>query len=658
MSNVYRITPYVQQCEAPTLLRNLPGWLVWRFEPNGEKKPRKIPYYVNGNKRYGEQGDKSDLTKLATFDVAQAVMQRKGFDGIGFAPLEPFGICALDFDNCVNPDGTLHPQVDELLMDSYAEYSPSGKGVRIFFEGNLGNGKNIRDVDFGMEVFSTKGFVTFTGNTLPITELLGNTDTVAPVNDQVLALYKERFKREEQVEQIHTAGDPVGLTDAQITTCLAALPTDLHYDDWLKVGMAIHCETAGEGFELWEEWSLTSGKYSSREYNEDRWRSFGRGSGPSVTGRSLVHLAGQHGCKLTLNGPAGADEFEELVDKPDPNTSPIQRFGVQPAHEFAAGAPPTWIIKDVIPDAELIVLYGASGAGKSFIALDMAASIALGTPWRGKRVKQHRVVYVAAEGAGGFRKRLNAYAQHHDIPLASIDIGVIHAAPNMMEKQDAVDIVKAIRAWGGAQIIIVDTFAQVMPGANENAGEDVGKALTHCKRIHEATGAMIMLIHHAGKDSSKGARGWSGLRAAADAELEVVRDGNARALKLTKSKDGEDGQIWGFALDPVQIGVDEDLDPVTSCVVVDAEVPVGGLSDRKLGPVEKIVNDVVQEMAKAQTEGIEVKHIISEAMKAMTAPTDGKRDQRKTRIRRAIESLCTGDDAPYWLQDDGTISIC
>jgi hypothetical protein len=269
------------------------------------------------------------------------------------------------------------------------------------------------------------------------------------------------------------------------------------------------------------------------------------------------------------------------------------------------------------------------------------------------------VAYIAAEGGGGFRKRLKAYGQHNEIDLASLELGVIHAAPNMMEAKDAADVVKAIKAWGGADIVIVDTFAQVMPGANENAGEDVGKALTHCKRIHELTGAMIILIHHAGKDASKGARGWSGLRAAADAELEVVREATGRSLRLTKSKDGEDGMAWGFDLEIITVGVDEDLDPITSCVVIEAQMPVPGAGPaRKLGPVEKAVNDVIQEFAVAQTEGIEIGPVLAEAVKRIEPPADGKRDTRKQRARRALEALCAGDDAPYWIADDGCITIC
>ena len=658
MSNVARITPHLRNVEAPAAIRELEGWVIWRFEDNPGKKPRKVPYYANGGKRHGEQGGPKDVANLVTFDAAKAAAVRRGFDGVGFATIPQFGICALDFDDCIK-DGRIHPDVEQLLVDTYAEFSPSGKGVRLFFKGDLGNGKAIRGGEYGMECFSSRGFVTFTGNTLEMTELLGNDDTIAPINDNVRTLYAQRFARSTEPVEVTTSGDPAGLTIAQIEQCLAALPTDLHYDDWLAVGMAIHCETRGEGFELWEEWSLGSSKYSNREYNEERWRSFGKNGGASVTGRTLVKLANEHGARISLNAPASPDEFEDLVEQAlDQAETSGLRFTFEPVHQFSSATALPWIIKGVLPQAGLAVVYGASGSGKSFAVLDMCFAIARGLPWRAKRTKQGRVAYIAAEGAEGFRKRLAAYAQHHGVDLSEVPMTVLNAAPNLMEIKDAKDLAAGVIAAGGADVIVVDTFAQTTPGANENAGEDVGKALGHCKRLHELTGALVVLIHHSGKDASKGARGWSGLRAAADAELEIVREGNLRAIRLSKNKDGEDGLQWGFALDVVTLGADEDLDPITSCVVVEAEIPVGGVSERKLGAVEKVVNDVIQEFALAQTEGIEVGPVIAEAVKRLDPPQDGKRDTRKTRVRRALETLTNGDDAPYWLGDDGCISVC
>lgn len=649
----------VAHITCPDALRDLPGWLIWRFEPNDNPggKPRKVPYYANGGRRAGVQGRPEDREALTSFDAARAAAARRGFDGVGLAPLPDFGVVALDFDNCV-AGGEIRPEVLDLLSTSYAEFSPSGNGIRAFFRGQLGNLK-AHGEPFGFETFSSKGFVTFTGNVLPSVEILGNENEIAPVDQPVLALVAKRFKRELELKDGPANSDtpPLGMTPAQIDQALEVLPSDLDYDTWVQVGMALHHETGGTGFELWDAWSQRSSKYTEREYGMARWNSFGKGDGKVVTARSLVRLANEHGAHLDLS-MASADEFDSIgtADFPTGAAAPLKppRFTPVSVGEFAGRPPPTWVIKGVLPKAELVVLYGESGSGKSFMALQLAGAISRGVPWRGHRVKQGRVVYIAAEGTGGFRNRCVAYAQAEGIDLADLPLDIIADAPNLLLKEDAKDVAKAI---GKADVVFVDTWAQVTPGGNENAGEDMGKALSHCKGIRRATGAVVVLVHHSGKDASKGARGWSGLRAAADAELEVVRSPGGRMMRTAKQKDGADDLQWGFALETVQLGVDEDLDPITSCIVVDAEVPTARVL-KAMGPKEAIVNEVIQEFAKAQTKGIEVTAVIVEAVKRMDPPQEGKRDTRKQHARRALESLCNGDDAPYWLDPEtNTIEV-
>lgn len=654
MSNVAQVTPYLRNVEAPAAIRDLPAWVMWRLEHReGEDKPRKVPYYANGSKRYGKQGGPTDVANLVTFDAAKRAAARRGFDGVGIATLPQFGICALDFDDCII-DGKIHPEVEALLSDTYAEFSPSGKGIRVLFSGDLGDHKDHKSTsnEFGFETFSAKGFVTFTGNTLDITELLGNDDTVAPLNVEAVALFERRFGRAQWEPEIVDSDTPVvGLSRFKIEEMLRRLDPDLGHDDWLHVGMGLHHETSGAGFEFWDNWSAQSDKYPGTEVLQQRWDSFGKNDGRTVTIRTALKLAG-----INLNAPASAEEFEDLVGEAvhqAEGAGAKLRYTFEPVHAFSSTTALPWIVKGVLPKAGLGVVYGASGSGKSFAVLDMGMAIARGEPWRGHKVKQGRVAYIAAEGADGLRKRVAAYALHNNVELTDVPMAVLNAAPNLLELQDAVDVATGVLASGGADLIIVDTFAQTTPGANENAGEDVGKALGYCKHINALTGAMVLLIHHSGKDASKGARGWSGLRAACDAEIEVVREGDVRALRLTKSKDGEDGLLWGFALEVVQLGVDEDLDPITSCVVVEAAAPpIGGVAARKMGKNEKVVNEVLQEIALAQTSGIEIKFVLEEAARRIRARDGLEKDPKgnaKSNARRALHNLCEGDDAPYWL---------
>lgn len=129
MSDVAKIAPEHRRLVAPTELRQFAGWLCWRSEQHeGEPKPRKVPYYSTGGRRYGKQGSENDRGKLVTFAAARDAAARLGMDGVGLAMLPDWGITALDFDHCVDADGNVPPEIAEIASQTYTEYSPSGQG--------------------------------------------------------------------------------------------------------------------------------------------------------------------------------------------------------------------------------------------------------------------------------------------------------------------------------------------------------------------------------------------------------------------------------------------------------------------------------------------------------------------------------------------------
>lgn len=646
---------HVAHIDCPEELRDLPAWLMWRYEP-GEKpgdKPRKVPYYTNGQKRYGKQGTPEDKGKLSTFAAARAAAARRKFDGVGIAVLKDWGIVALDFDHCIK-SGELHPEVEAIALTSYAEYSPSGEGVRVLLRGSLFNRKSHGE-PFGFETFSDKGFVTFTGNRLfPDFGIDNLTGISKPVTD----LVKKRFSSSVERDAASHSNEVLGLTQVEVEQALAKIDPDCGHDDWLHVGMALHHETRGDGFEYWDEWSSASSKYPGRDALWRRWDSFGRSNDTTITAKSLLKAAG-----IGHNSVASPEEFAEQLEEAKEahatGEKPL-RFQFVHANQFANVKGLPWIIKGVLPKAGLAVVYGASGSGKSFAVMDMGMAIARGLDWRGRRTKPGRVAYVVAEGADGFKKRLAAYALRHGALGDDQAFYVLGASPNLREEKDAADIILGIKASGGADVVIVDTFAQVMPGANENAGEDVGKALGHCKRIHEQTGALVLLVHHSGKDATKGARGWSGLRAAADAEIEVVREGDFRCMTLTKNKDGEDGVQFPFALEVVELGHDEDMDPITSCVVVEAEMPIGKEAAQRWanGEAQELVYKVLLEFAEVQSAGIEKKAVVDEVVRLMPDPGPNKQDGRRSNASRALTTLIQKPGFPFaWELDNKSICV-
>lgn len=321
-------------------------------------------------------------------------------------------------------------------------------------------------------------------------------------------------------------------------------------------------------------------------------------------------------------------------------TSPgANKYVVEPWSKFKTGKPPRWIVKSVIPEAALAVIFGEPGSGKTFFALDVGIAIAMGLEWRGFVSKPGAVVYIAAEDATGVRQRIAAYAAHHDLP-EGIPLGVLADSPNFLKGEDVTEVLKAIRAFGPVSVVFVDTWAQVTPGANENSGEDMGRALSYCKALHKATGALIVLIHHSGKDASKGARGWSGLNGAADCMIEVNRADNDRTATIVKQKNAQDGATFGFKLKTVPIGHDDDGDPITSCVLehVDAKPRAQRGSKKTKGPNEetamRVLNDLCVGGAVPMADAVRA---VADNM--LYDDQGGKQDKRRYKAELAINAL-------------------
>lgn len=566
----------LEKLSAPATLRELKQWLVWKFEPNPKpgKKDLKVPHYAKSGTKRGwfpgvrgkkiGQGSEEELPLLVTFPEAKAAAIQRGMDGVGLAMVDGCPVTALDFDHCVK-DGVIDPEVERLIVGTYAEISPSGTGVRAFVKGNLGDRSDAHpdDGSFGFETYASSRFVTFTGNMTADTIDFGCENEIAEPSQLLLDTCEKRFgpKVVRQVSIGKSEKERVGLTDEQIKEVLRWTAHG-DYHRWMAVGSALHHETEGQGEWLWDEWSQLGADYEGPDEIRYKWSTMGNYSGNEKTFWSVLREAQAQGCPVDVD-TASPDEFEAL---PMPVGG---KFNIRSHADFAGQVRSVrWIVKDILPAATLAVLFGESGSGKTFACYDLCAAICRGVEWNGKRVAKGRVLYVVAEGVAGFVNRIKAYCHQQGISPADVDMDVISdITPNLLEPAQITDLIKDIKQRQPYDLIVMDTFAQVMPGANENSGEDVGKALAECKRINRHTGAMVLLVHHSGKDASKGARGWSGLRAAADVELEVLRSDELRSISVTKLKDGQDGAQIGFKLHTVILGEDEDGDDITSCIV-------------------------------------------------------------------------------------------
>lgn len=289
MENNSTIASKILLIEVPEELREIPAWLIWRFERGeGEAKPRKVPYWADGMRRYGANGDRNDRERLTTFPVARAAAAEKGFEGVGFAPLPGCGYTFLDFDNCVAPDGSLPQEIELIAARTYVEYSPSGNGIRVALKGDFGNRKSATTPDqYGFETFSTSGYVTFTGAILDFCDLMVGSNHIAEVDDRVRNLCEKRFgsaqpQAEVDPDDFMLGHEPrLGLSVERMEEHVDELDPDMGRADWIKVGMALHHECEGDdtGFEIWDVWSSDGATYPGTEGLRVQWDSFERSSG-------------------------------------------------------------------------------------------------------------------------------------------------------------------------------------------------------------------------------------------------------------------------------------------------------------------------------------------------------------------------------------------
>lgn len=227
----------------------------------------------------------------------------------------------------------------------------------------------------------------------------------------------------------------------------------------------------------------------------------------------------------------------------------------------------TWLISGVLPVHGCIVIYGASGSGKTFLWLDMVAALGDGSEWFGHKVRKScRVVVVVLEGEAGIAGRVEAWEQVHGRGFPE-SVRFIFQPFALTDGADVLALAGAIDAEGGADVILVDTLNRAAPGSDENSSRDMGLILEGTKDLQALTGALVALVHHVGKDATKGMRGHSSLFAALDAAIEVSRTDARREWSIAKNKDGSDGEVHPFRLDVVDLGEDEDGEPITSCVV-------------------------------------------------------------------------------------------
>jgi len=281
------------------------------------------------------------------------------------------------------------------------------------------------------------------------------------------------------------------------------------------------------------------------------------------------------------NDLAQRDGRDELAKILEGAIAPPFQFPVSVAFADELGdmyEPPDELIEGLLTAEDGSVLYGDSNSGKTFLTIDMAIAVARGVPWMNRRTEQGLVIYLAAESPTSVRGRVQAYQKHYGckVPNFAIVQSPIDLFNGDKDTENIIDLVHQLecKCKMKVRLIVGDTLARLSAGANENAGQDMGLVVRRFDRIRRECKAHFLLVHHSGKVTAAGARGWSGIRAAIETEIEISDSVTGRCIEITKQRDlGTKGERIGFRLDSVNLGLTKWGAIATSCVVVASDAP-------------------------------------------------------------------------------------
>jgi hypothetical protein len=217
---------------------------------------------------------------------------------------------------------------------------------------------------------------------------------------------------------------------------------------------------------------------------------------------------------------------------------------VHRAAEALLPQPPiAWIVEELISRPSVSLVVGDPGSKKTYSLLDLGICIALGQPWLGFATHPCPVLFVDEEsGVARINRRLGEI-MHARAAGEETDFQYVSLAHLNLRKRKDVEALIALIKDTGAGILVIDTMADIMPGADENNVKDIQPIFLTLRRIADSTDCAIILIHHLNKNG--GYRGSTALLGAVD--LMLVVEGKAGSGDITFKVDkNRDGQLFDF----------------------------------------------------------------------------------------------------------------
>ena len=280
---------------------------------------------------------------------------------------------------------------------------------------------------------------------------------------------------------------------------------------------------------------------------------------PAGTGASSEILDGPSDLNATGSGPG---KFGDGRNGDDSGIPPWRDRSIRivSANEILTWPDPEYLVEGLVQVEGTSEVYGETGCGKTFVVLSWCMAIASGTPWLGRKVIQGPVIYVGAEGVGGLPKRLRALKAEHKVDALPADLYVIPRAVNLFSLpswsqetiQDTQEVLELCRKRNIHPCLVVfDTYARSMVGADENSAKDVGLVLANIDRIRLGLGTATMIVHHPGKTRGSSDRGSGALPASIDSKIRLTKSSGNLTLVVEKQKNFEHGLTIMLRLEPL-----------------------------------------------------------------------------------------------------------
>lgn len=586
-------TEVVPDASIPDLLKQIPRWCAWQLVRPAGGKPTKVPDQSTRNLRRCRRWKQIE-------PLARVPASGVGFVFTNGVTVDAGHVLALDVDGCRAPlSGKIELwaiEIIEAFSNTYTEVTPSGTGIRLWLVvQNLP--ENLRSVKVRVPHPAPENVTK-----MPEVQIFGlGVAEYVTVTGWRLAACSDRVLVVENIEWLietfdfMTSGSEVGAlelpkgdgdppTMEEIDRIVRSNPRDaqLARGDWEELfpgksaSEAFHAlvlvvlrAARGHGHEAVQYLMSTPWGHGLIHNSKDPWRytrvewveaDVARAAAKQPTAIDPGSVFGELPTKDDQRQPETTSSTSRLIDSV---TFANSTGGVQ------------WLVKGLLPRQGLVQIYGEPSSGKTPFALSLALRVAGRVDsFFDHDVKQHgKVVYMVGEGRAGLARRLRAECTSLGLSLDDLQHELLWTAcPGKLT--DAADVKRwfeEIRATcGDLTVLVVDTQARNFGAGNENATQDMNLFVNNLAGLAEGLGCLIVLVHHTGHTNKDRGRGSSVLFGAIDACFEITRDGREVVATSTKEKDWEKPEPLRGMLIPVELGQDDDGDPVTAITLSDS----------------------------------------------------------------------------------------